>query len=111
MSRLSLLDEDDGPRSRAPDGPILRRNRRRPLHPSHVHDLLRERAARDVCVRGPTHFGWAIVIWTRGRRVVRDTHPNATYAEACALRDAEMMALGDDVESSWLKQKAHPSDS
>ncbi len=112
MSRLSLLAEDDVRGSVAPDGPILRRNRRRALHPDAVADLLRERAARDVCARGPTHFGWAIVLWTPGgRRIVRETHPHATYAEACALRAEEMRLHSDDhLESVWLKQKTSPSD-
>jgi len=111
MSRLSMLGEEDGPpAARRSEGAILRRNRRRPLHPSTVADLLRERAARDVCERGPTHFGWAIVLWTDlGRRVVVETHSTATYAEARTIRDQEM--IRGDVSSAWIKQKAHPSDS
>jgi hypothetical protein len=109
VSRLSPLSEDDVRSDKATDGPILRRNRRKALHPDAVHDLLRERAARDVCERGPTHFGWAIILWTdAGRRVVVETSEIATYAEACAIRDREM-ARGD-ISSAWIKQKAHPSD-
>jgi hypothetical protein len=107
MSRLSMLGIDDGPPARAPqDGPVLRRNRRRPLHPETIQDLLREKAARNVVRRGPTPWGWEVRGWFEdGQRRRYETGPNGTYEDAKALRE-EMVS--DGAWMVWLKAKTEP---
>lgn len=110
MSRLSLFGQEDGPPRREPDpnAPILRQNRRGgPLHPEEIARRLRERAARATAGVGPTPYGWLVLLYPEGeKRIVRKTDVNATYEDACALRDRELAWAGPC--DAWIVAKRVP---
>lgn len=110
MSRIGTFGMDDAaPAPRAPTGPILRRNRRRPLHPEAIADLLRARAAQTVTRRGPTPYGWLIILYAETGRVLRHTDVDATYEEARALFESEQSWAG--TCDGWIIAKRTPHQS
>ena len=89
-----MMDEEDGPK-RKPRWNLLRQRRRPPIHPDKVYKMLCQRALQDVAQRGPTPYGWLVILFPEDRRsVVRTTHENATYQEAKQLLEKEMRWTG-----------------
>jgi len=110
VSRIGTFGIDDAaPAPRAPAGPILRRNRKRPLHPETIADLLRERAAQVVTRRGPTPYGWLIILYADSGRVVRHTAVDATYEDACKIYETEQSWAG--MCGGWIVAKRTPHQS
>jgi len=130
VSRLAPIDEGVRPQATGSGekGPVLRSRRRRPLHPEAVHDRLRERSAGQTATVGPTPYGWLVILYPeegmkgcggeggRGsggegvqrfrKRIVRETSEDATYADACALLEQEMLLVGRC--DAWIVAKRVP---
>lgn len=102
-----MIGIDDLPPRPPPDrGPIIRNRKRRPLHPEEIHRRLRERAEGKIASRGPTPFGWLVILYPETGRVVRETRENATYEEAVALYERERSWIGPC--DGWIVAKQRP---
>jgi len=106
MSKLFSPDEPEHVR-RAFRGPVLRRNRKRPLHPEEVHARLRERSVAEMPKVGwHWPFGWLLVLWNPdGTKRFLDISRNATYEDAVRERDQEL-EFGD-YEGATLIRKTY----
>lgn len=110
MSRLfDILLEDDALEDipRAPPPFVLRRHRRRPLHPEQVAARLREKAASTSPeVRRAVH-GWVAILYPENHpRIVREVPPGSTLEEARAALAKELEWTGPC--DAWLVMKQHP---
>lgn len=107
MSRVGNIGIDDLPPRPAPDrGRIIRNRKRRPLHPEEIQRCLRERANAIVEARGPTPYGWLIILYTDSGRIIRHTSADATYADARTLLESERSWAGDC--GAWIVAKRVP---
>lgn len=104
MSRLSDPDEHYDARPKVV-GPVLRRRRKRPLHPETIHDLLRAKVVSETPPAGWSWpHGWLLILWeTSGRKLYRDLSPKLSYEQACEERDEEMSS--GDYDKAWLIKK------
>lgn len=107
MSRVGGLGLDDLPlRPRAPTRFRLRARRRDPLHPEEIERRLSEQAALDVADRGPTPWGWLVIVFAPSGRITRATKENATYADAQELLRKELTWTGPC--DAWIVAKQTP---
>jgi len=110
MSRIGTLHIDDVPQGAPRDpGPVIRNRRRRPLHPEEIQRRLRERSAILTARQGPTPYGWLVILYSEGGRIVRHTSPDATYADARTLLETERSWAGDG--DAWIVAKRTPHQS
>src|SRR5262245_4331788 len=73
--------------------PVLRRNRRKPLHPEAIHELLRERSVMTMPKTGwHWPFGWIILLWRKdgSKPRVRDLSGRYTVKQARQIAIEEM---------------------
>lgn len=111
MSRLALIEETDLP-TQPRSSKVLRRRRRRPLHPEQIATQLRDAAAARTSRLGPTPHGWLVIVYLDDvigpngypRRIVRETVPDATLADARAILAAELREHGR--RSAWIVAKS-----
>ena len=107
MSRVGNQGIDDfPPRPPSLPGRIVRNRKRFPLHPEEIQKRLRERADAIIAKRGPTPYGWLIILYANSGRVTRHTAPDATYADAQALFELEKKWTGEC--DGWIVAKCVP---
>jgi hypothetical protein len=105
MSRLS--EADPQPRTNVKkNGPVLRRNRRVPLHPEEVHKRLAAKSAEELPKTGwYWPFGWLLIVWKPdGTKRYVDVPASATYDDAIKVRNQE---LEGDCEGVTLIRKTY----
>lgn len=104
MSKLFSTDEPERP-SVLYKGSVLRRRRKKPLHPETIHDLIRAKVKAELPPTGWSWpHGWLIILWeTSGKKHYRDLPANMTYMNAVKERDEEM-EMGE-YEKAWLIKK------
>lgn len=111
VSKLFSADEPEDVRRSfvrtAIKGPVLRRNRKRPLHPEEIHARLRDKSVQEMPQTGwHWPFGWLLVLWCPdGTKRYRDLSSKHTYADAVRERDAELAF--EDYEGATLIRKTY----
>lgn len=112
MSKLKMSLIEDGIYQHTIIAPkfSLRRNRKRPLHPETIQDLLKDKYSIECEKRGwKFPYGWLItLIDSSGVKHFRSTHSKASYKDAVELRDYEL-AHGD-YDEAWIKEKSNTRD-
>lgn len=109
MSKLSFTDAPDSPSLRPPHvGPVLRRRRKKPLHPEEIHARLRDKSIQEMPKTGwHWPFGWLLILWCAdGTKRYRDLSSKYTYADAVEARDEELED-DDTLEGATLIRKTY----
>lgn len=112
MSRVGTMGMDDASqeaRAKPPEFRFRRSRRGGPLHPERLAELAREKAAQKVATRGPTPYGWTVILYSDAGRVVRHTAVNATYEDAKELLRVEQSWTGPC--DAWIVAKRVPRQS
>ena len=107
MSKLSFTDDADlVPRAKHL-GPVLRRNRKKPLHPEEIERRLREKSVAEMPKTGwHWPFGWLLIVFLdNDQRRYRDIPASCTYEDAIRIRDLEYAA--PDCEGTLLIRKTY----
>lgn len=107
MSRLSDPDGEAPFKRPSPRGPVLRKHRKKPLHPEEIARRLAASAKLSEAhpVEGwQWRYGWLLLLWDdREERHTRNLSPHVSYDEACQIRDKELETGG--YERAWLIRK------